>query len=64
MLQAKAPFPRDRTCLNRLILLVEDDYSNAQLFMHIFSQETSYRVLWAMNGFAALKFTRFVKPQL
>ena len=64
MLQAKAPFTGDRTCLNRLILLVEDDHSNAQLFMHIFSQETSYRVLWAMNGFATLKFTRFVKPQL
>ncbi|MGZ3610833.1 MAG: response regulator [Ktedonobacteraceae bacterium] len=64
MQQENGPFPRDESCCNRLILLVEDDHSNAQLFMHIFSQETFYRVLWAMNGFAALKFTRFVKPQL
>lgn len=47
-----------------LILLVEDDTANAQLFSHILSQETPYRVFWATNGMAALHFTRHVKPEL
>ena len=48
----------------KLILLVEDDPANAQLFLHILTQEASFRVFWASNGRAAWHFTQHVKPQL
>ena len=48
----------------KAILLVEDDPANAQLFLHILAHETSYRVFWAINGLAALHFTRHVRPGL
>ena len=48
----------------KLILLVEDDPANAQLFLHILTQEASFRVFWANQGRAAWHFTQHVKPQL
>ena len=48
----------------KLILLVEDDPANAQLFLHILTQEASFRVFWATNGRAAWHFTQHMKPQL
>jgi len=62
--------PRNRTLSAqgasppKLILLVEDDPANAQLFLHILTQEASFRVFWATNGRAAWHFTQHVKPQL
>lgn len=64
MLQKTEPFPRNGTSLIRLILLIEDDHPNAQLFLHILSEETSYHVFWVTHGLAALHFTQHVKPQL
>ena len=64
MLYETEPFPRNGKSLTPLILLVEDDPDNAQLFLHILTQETSLRVFWATNGMAALHFTQHVKPQL
>jgi DNA-binding response OmpR family regulator len=65
MLYETEPFPpRNGKSLTPLILLVEDDPDNAQLFLHILTQETSLRVFWATNGMAALHFTEHVKPQL
>ena len=64
MLHETEPFPRNGVSLVPLILLVEDDPDNAQLFLHILTQETSLRVFWATNGMAALHFTQHVKPQL
>src|SRR5947209_13486531 len=64
MLYETEPFPRNGKSLTPLILLVEDDPDNAQLFLHILTQETSLRVFWATNGLAALHFTQHVKPQL
>jgi CheY-like chemotaxis protein len=64
MLFETEPFPRNGVPLVPLILLVEDDPDNAQLFLHILTQETSLRVFWARNGMAALHFTQHVKPQL
>ena len=62
--------PRNRTLSAqgasppKLILLVEDDPANAQLFLHILTQEASFRVFWVTNGRAAWHFTQHVKPQL
>ena len=64
MLFETEPFPRNGVPLVPLILLVEDDPDNAQLFLHILTQETSLRVFWARNGMAALHFTQHVRPQL
>lgn len=64
MLQETKPFPRNGTSFRTLILLVEDDQTNAQLFTHILSQEMPYHVFWATNGMAALHFTQHVKPRL
>jgi DNA-binding response OmpR family regulator len=64
MLQETGRFPRREASLPKLILLVEDDPANAQLFLHILTQEASFRVFWATNGRAALHFTEHVKPQL
>ena len=64
MLHAPEPFLRNRASLKTLILLVEDDQDNAQLFAHILSQEASYYVMCATSGLAALHFTRHVKPRL
>jgi DNA-binding response OmpR family regulator len=64
MQQETEPFPRNGMTLRTFILLVEDDPANAQLFLRILSQETSYRAFWATSGRAALHFTQHVKPQL
>jgi DNA-binding response OmpR family regulator len=64
MLQETGRFPRRGASPPKLILLVEDDPANAQLFVHILTQEASFRVFWATNGRAALHFTEHVKPQL
>ncbi len=62
--------PRNRTLSAqrgippKLVLLVEGDPANAQFFLHILTQEASFRVFWATNGRAALHFTEHVKPQL
>jgi DNA-binding response OmpR family regulator len=64
MLQETGRFPRRGASPPKLILLVEDDPANAQVFVHILTQETSFRVFWATNGRAALHFTEHVKPQL
>ena len=47
-----------------VILLVEDDPTNAELFEQILSEETPYYVLCATTGMAALHFSEQVKPQL
>jgi DNA-binding response OmpR family regulator len=64
MLQETGRFPRRGASPPKLILLVEDDPANAQFFVHILTQEASFRVFWATNGGAALHFTEHVKPQL
>lgn len=64
MLQETESFPRNGVSFRTLILLVEDDPTNAQLFLHILSQETPYHGFWTTNGMAALHFTQHVKPQL
>jgi CheY-like chemotaxis protein len=64
MLQETGRFPRREASPPKLILLVEDDPANAQFFLHILTQEASFRVFWATNGRAALHFTEHVKPQL
>jgi DNA-binding response OmpR family regulator len=64
MLQETGRFPRRGASPPKLILLVEDDPANAQLFLHILTQEASFRVFWTTNGRAALHFTEHVKPQL
>jgi DNA-binding response OmpR family regulator len=64
MLQETGRFPRRGASPPKLILLVEDDPANAQLFLHILTQEASFHVFWATNGRAALHFTQHVKPQL
>ncbi len=64
MLQETGLFPRRGAPFPTLILLVEDDPANAQLFLHILTQEASFRVFWATNGRAAWHFTQHVKPQL
>jgi DNA-binding response OmpR family regulator len=56
--------PRKGVSPITLILLVENDHTNAQLFLHIFAQETPYLAFWANNGLAALHFTQHVRPQL
>jgi CheY-like chemotaxis protein len=63
MLQETGRFPRKGASPPKLILLVEDDPANAQFFLHILTQEASFRVFWATNGRAALHFTEHVKPQ-
>src|ERR1700682_2527874 len=55
--------PRKGVSPIMLILLVENDHTNAQLFLHIFAQETPYLAFWANNGLAALHFTQHVRPQ-
>ena len=60
MLQEIGRFPRRGASPPTLILLVEDDPANAQFFLHILTQEASFRVFWATNG----NFTQHVKPQL
>jgi len=60
MLQETGLFPPRGAPFPTLILLVEDDPANAQFFLHILTQETSFRVFWATNG----NFTQHVKPQL
>jgi DNA-binding response OmpR family regulator len=64
MLQETGRFPRREASPPKLILLVEDDPANAQFFLHILTQEASFRVFWATNGRAAWHFTEHVKPQL
>ena len=64
MLQETGLFPPRGAPFPKLILLVEDDPANAQFFLHILTQEASFRVFWATNGMAALHFTQHVKPQL
>jgi DNA-binding response OmpR family regulator len=64
MLQETGRFPRRGTSPPKLILLVEGDPANAQFFLHILTQEASFRVFWATNGRAAWHFTQHVKPQL
>ena len=64
MLQETGRFPRMGASPPKLILLVEDDPANAQFFLHILTQEASFRVFWARNGRAAWHFTQHVKPQL
>jgi DNA-binding response OmpR family regulator len=64
MLQETGRFPYRGASPPKLILLVEDDPANAQVFVHILTQETSFRVFWATNGRAALHFTEHVMPQL
>ena len=64
MLQETGRFPRRGASPPKLILLVEDDPANAQFFLHILTQEASFRVFWATNGRAAWHFTEHVKPQL
>ena len=65
MLQETGLFlPRRGASLPKLILLVEDDPANAELFTHILSEEAPYYVYWARNGRAAWHFTQHVKPQL
>lgn len=64
MLQQSETNLQNWALFSGLILLIEDDVANAQLFDHILSQETPYRVFWATNGMAALNFTRHVKPAL
>jgi DNA-binding response OmpR family regulator len=64
MLQETELFSRNEACLITLILLVEDDHANAQLFTYILSRETPYNVFWVTNGLAALHFTEYVKPEL
>jgi two-component system, OmpR family, response regulator RpaA len=62
--------PRNRTLSvqggipPKLILLVEGDPANAHFFLHILTQEASFRVFWATNGRATWHFTEHVKPQL
>ena len=65
MLQETGLFlPRRGASLPKLILLVEDNPTNAELFTHILSEETPYYVYWVSNGRAALHFTQHVKPRL
>lgn len=64
MLQETERFPRRGASLSKLILLVEGDPANAQCFLHLLTQEASFRVFWATNGRAAWHFTQHVKPQL
>jgi DNA-binding response OmpR family regulator len=64
MLQETGRFPRRGSSSPKLILLVEDDPANAELFLHILTHEASFRVFWATNGRAAWHFTQHVKPQL
>jgi len=54
--------PRRGTSIPKVILLVEDDPSNAELFTHILSEKTPYYVYWARTGRAAWHFTQHVKP--
>jgi len=56
--------PRRGTSIPKLILLVEDDPANAELFTHILTEEAPYYVFWVRNGRAAWHFTQQVKPQL
>jgi DNA-binding response OmpR family regulator len=64
MLQETGLFPPRGAPFPKLILLVEDDPTTAELFMHLLSEETPYSVYWARNGRAAWHFTQHVKPQL
>lgn len=64
MLQNTEPPLRNRASLPMVILLVEDDPTNAELFEQILYQETPYHVLCATTGLAALQFIQHVKPQL
>ena len=64
MLQKTESFPRCVASLSTLILLVEDDPTNAELFTLLLAHEKPYHVFWATNGLAALHFTQHVKPQL
>src|SRR5205085_11526053 len=64
MLQKTESFPRCVASLPTLILLVEDDPTNAELFTLLLAHEKPYHVFWATNGLAALHFTQHVKPQL
>ena len=50
MLQETGRFPRRGASPPKLILLVEGDPANAQFFLHILTQEASFRVFWATNG--------------
>jgi len=63
MLQETGLFPSRGARFPKLILLVEDDPTTAELFTHLLSEETPYSVYWATNGRAALHFTQHVKPQ-
>ena len=64
MLQKTESFPRCVASLPTLILLVEDDPTNAELFTLLLAHEKPYHVFWATNGLAALHFTQHVKPRL
>jgi CheY-like chemotaxis protein len=64
MLRLTEPLRREEASPLTLILLVQDDQENAQLFAHILSQEVACYVIWATNGLAALRFTQHVRPQL
>jgi DNA-binding response OmpR family regulator len=64
MLQETGLLPRRGVSPPKLILLVEGDPANAHFFLHILTQEASFRVFWATNGRAAWHFTQHVKPQL
>jgi CheY-like chemotaxis protein len=48
----------------KVILLVEDDASNADCIMELISQETPYHVFVARNGSEAINFVSQIKPHL
>jgi CheY-like chemotaxis protein len=48
----------------KVILVVEDDAANAELLMHVLSQETPYQVYLAPDGIVALQLISHVKPDL
>ena len=54
---------KDRTSA-KVILLVEDDASNAACIVELISQETPYHIFVATNGSEAIHFVSQIKPHL
>src|SRR5436309_7446218 len=48
----------------KVILLVEDDASNAACIVELISQETPYHIFVAKNGSEAMHFVSQIKPHL